>query len=168
MRTWFSEDHRLHFPQGELSGGELVTPFERPSRVEYVLRRLAECGFDAPQPPGEPDMAPLRVLHAPDYLDFLASAWDAWVAAGLRGEAIAGSYPARRMQTARPPRNIEGKVGHYALASETAITAGTWRAALSSAASAQAAARDVAGGARGAFALCRPPGHHASRDQFGG
>ena len=33
MRVFYSEEHRLHFPQGELHGGELVTPFERPSRV---------------------------------------------------------------------------------------------------------------------------------------
>ena len=45
MRSFFSEKHRLHFPQGELAGGELVTPFERPSRAEYVLRRLAERGL---------------------------------------------------------------------------------------------------------------------------
>jgi len=30
MKTVFSDDHRLHFPQGELHGGEFVTPFERP------------------------------------------------------------------------------------------------------------------------------------------
>ena len=34
MKVFFSEDHRLHFPQAELSGGQFVTPFERPSRVE--------------------------------------------------------------------------------------------------------------------------------------
>ncbi len=168
MRTWFSEDHRLHFPQGELSGGEFVTPFEQPSRVEYVLRRLNERGFQPPAAPGDADPVPIRSVHAEDYLAFLETAWDAWIAAGFRGEAIAGNYPARRMRTDRPPRHIDGQVGYYALASETAITAGTWRAAVSSAASAQAAARDIAGGAASAFALCRPPGHHASRDQFGG
>ena len=40
MKVVYSEDHRLHFPQGELYGGEFVTPFERPSRVEYILREL--------------------------------------------------------------------------------------------------------------------------------
>ena len=105
-----------------------------------------------------------RRLHAADYLAFLETAWDEWMAAGVRGEAIAGSYPARRMQTTRPPRSIDGKVGYHARAAETAITAGTWRAALSSAASAQAAARDVAAASAGrAYALCRPPGHHAAR-----
>jgi acetoin utilization deacetylase AcuC-like enzyme len=72
------------------------------------------------------------------------------------------------MQMSRPPRNIDGKVGYYALANETAMTRGTWEAALSSAASAQAAQRHVAGGASAAFALCRPPGHHATADMFGG
>jgi acetoin utilization deacetylase AcuC-like enzyme len=39
---------------------------------------------------------------------------------------------------------------------------------LSSMASAQAAHRAVANGPRGAFALCRPPGHHATQDQYRG
>ena len=168
MRSFFSEDHRLHFPQGELAGGELVTPYERPSRVEYVLRRLAERGLPAPEDPGEPDMAAIEAFLDPGYLEFLRTAWGEWKAEGFAGEIIAASFPARRMDASRPPRNIDGKVGYYALASETAITGGTWEAALSSAASAQAATRAVLGGAARAFALCRPPGHHATRDMYGG
>ncbi|MBL8584665.1 MAG: histone deacetylase family protein, partial [Rhizobiaceae bacterium] len=68
----------------------------------------------------------------------------------------------------RRPRNIDGKVGYYALASETAITAGTWVAAQASCATAQSAQRLVASGERAAFALCRPPGHHAAIDMYGG
>ena len=168
MRIFHSEAHRLHFPQGELSGGELVTPFERPSRVEYVLRRLAERGFAAPEDPGAADLAAIAKVHDAGYLAFLEGAWDAWVAEGFRGEIIATNVPARGMDAARLPHGIEGRVGWYAHASETAITAGTWRAALGSAACAQAGARAILGGARSAFALCRPPGHHATADQFGG
>jgi acetoin utilization deacetylase AcuC-like enzyme len=109
----------------------------------------------------------VRAIHAPDYLDFLATAWEEWVAEGFRGEIIASSYPARGMRQI-PPRNIDGKVGYYALASETAMTAGTFEAAQASCAIAQTAQRLVAGGERAAFGLCRPPGHHASRDQYGG
>jgi acetoin utilization deacetylase AcuC-like enzyme len=168
LKVWFSEDHRKHFPQAELSGGEFVTPYERPSRVEYVLARLKERGFSDITAPGSPDMAAIRAMCAPDYLTFLENAWAEWKAEGFAGEIIAASFPARRMQIARPPRNIDGKVGYYALAAETAITGGTWTAALSSAASAQAAQAHVAGGARAAFALCRPPGHHATSDMYGG
>ena len=168
MRTYFSERHRMHFPQAELHGGEFVTPYERPSRVEYVLARLKERGLTDIVDPGEADMGPIREMCDPGYLAFLESAWDEWKAAGFAGEIIATSTPVRRMQTARPPRNIDGKAGYYALASETAITRTTWEATLSSAASAQAATAHVIAGAPAAFALCRPPGHHATADMYGG
>lgn len=168
MKTIYSEDHRLHFPQAELCGGELVTPFERPSRVEHILGRLKTQGLTDIAAPDPVQMAPIEAIHKADYLKFLETGWDEWVAEGFKGEMIAASIPARRMQMDRPPNNIDGKVGYYCLASETAITGGTWGAALSSAATVQTAQRMVAGGARSAFALCRPPGHHATADMFGG
>ena len=167
MRVVFSEDHRQHFPQAELWMGEFVTPFERPSRMEYVLRRLKERGFDDIIPPRRLDMKPVRTLHDRGYLAFLETAWDDWVAAGGRGEIIPTSFPMRRMQQ-RIPRHIDGKAGYYTLATETAITAGTWAAAKASAAVALTAQRLVGGGEPAAFALCRPPGHHAAIDLYGG
>jgi len=167
VKIIYSEDHRLHFPQGELFGGEFVTPFERPSRVEYILRQLARQGFADADPPDTLDMAPVRQIHTEGFLRFLETAWQDWIAEGFRGEIIATGFPVRRMSQ-REPRNIRGLAGYYALASETAITAGTWQAACSSCAVAQTAARIVALGARTAFALCRPPGHHAASDLFGG
>ena len=168
MKTFFSERHRLHFPQAELSGGQFVTPYERPSRIEYVLNRLAERGMTDIVDPGPVDLEPVKQLLDPGYLSFLETAWDDWKAEGMAGEIIAANVPSRGMHLDRVPNNIDGKVGYYCHASETAITAGTWAAALSSMASAQAAQRHVAQGARAAFALCRPPGHHSTRDQYGG
>lgn len=168
MKVFFSEDHRLHFPQAELSGGQFVTPYERPSRAEYVYQRLKQQGLRDIADPGPCDMAPVRAMMDPGFLNFLETAWEQWKAAGCAGEVIPAAIPARRMQMARPPRNIDGLAGYYCLAQETAITGGTWGAALSSMASAQAAQRHVAAGARSAFALCRPPGHHATADMYGG
>jgi acetoin utilization deacetylase AcuC-like enzyme len=167
MKVIYSEDHRHHFAQGELSGGEFVTPFERPSRVEYILARLKERGFTDISAPKRLDMAPVRRLHDAGYLEFLETAWNEWVKAGFRGEIIPTGFPMRRMQQ-RVPRHIDGKAGYYALATETAITRGSWKAAQSSAAVAQTAQRLVANGERAAFALCRPPGHHAPSDMYGG
>ena len=168
MRIIHSEDHRLHFPQAELSGGQFVTPFERPSRVEYVLNRLKERGVTDINAPEPVDMDPVRALLDPGYLTFLETAWDDWKAAGMAGEIIAANVPARGMHMDRIPDNIDGKVGYYCHASETSITRGTWAAALASVACAQSAQRHVAAGADSAFALCRPPGHHATADQYGG
>ena len=133
MKTVFSEDHRLHFPQAELYNGEFVTPFERPSRVEYVLRRLKERGLSEIVAPDPVDMAPLGRVHDAGYLDFLATGWDEWVASGAKGEMIATGLPLRRLQQDRIPRHIDGKLGYYTMATETAITSGTWAAARASA-----------------------------------
>ncbi len=168
MQTFFSENHRLHFPQAELSGGEFVTPYERPSRVEYVLQRLKERGFPGVTDPGPVVMGPVARLLDAGFLSFLETAYADWKAEGHGGEVITTAMPTRHQRMDRIPRSIDGRVGYYCHASETAITGGTWAAAQSSMASAQAAQRAVAGGARAAFALCRPPGHHATRDQFGG
>jgi acetoin utilization deacetylase AcuC-like enzyme len=124
-----SDDNRLHFPQGELYGGELVTPFERPSRVEFVLNELKlHAASRTFLHPANTSPAPVRKLHDARYLKFLETAWDEWMAAGYRGEIIPTTFPARRMQL-REPKQIDGKVGYYALAVETAMTAGTWEAA---------------------------------------
>ena len=168
MRVFASAAHRQHAPRFELSAGAMVPPFERPERVDIILARLGERGFGEATDPGAPDMEAIRAATDPGYLDFLRTAWDRWRAAGNTTDLIAANWPARRMQTARPPREIEGLAGYYALAAETAITRGTWDAALASAALAQTAAGAVANGARAAFALCRPPGHHATADMYGG
>jgi acetoin utilization deacetylase AcuC-like enzyme len=68
----------------------------------------------------------------------------------------------------RRPRSITGQLGYYAMAGETSISHGTWEAARAAADVALTAAARVKDGARAAFALCRPPGHHAARDMYGG
>jgi len=168
MKTFYSQDHGLHFPKAELYGGQLVVPFERPSRIEHVLARLVEQGFPEVAAPVDLDRSLLEAVHDPGYLAFLESAWDEWKAAGFEGELIASSFPVRRMSASRVPQDIDGKAGYYCLASETAITAGSWQAALSSCACAQSAQKQVSAGDRAAFALCRPPGHHAALDLYGG
>jgi len=167
MKIAFSEDHRLHFPQGELSGGQFVTPFERPSRMEYILRELKARKMNDFVAPARLDMKPVGKIHDKGFLDFLESAWAEWVAAGYRGEIIPSCFPVPGLRKIKP-KNIDGKAGYYSIGTETAITSGTWDAAKSSAAVALKAQSIVASGARSAFALCRPPGHHAHGHAYGG
>lgn len=167
MQVVRSDDHLKHFPKGELSGGLFVRPFECPERWQHIMDRLGVRGFKDFAEPAALDMGPVRQIHDQGFLEFLETAWDRWLAEGYEGEILATCFPARRMQV-RKPVHIDGLVGYYALAIETAITSGTWEAAQASAAIAQTAQRIVAGGARSAFALCRPPGHHAAKDMYGG
>lgn len=168
MKIVYSEDHRRHFPQGELYGGELVTPFERPSRMEYILRELKQRKMTDIVGPQPLNMRKVRRIHGPGFLRFLETAWDEWQKAGFRGEVMPTSIPNRSLRQ-REPRHIDGRVGYYIHSLETCITAGTWEAAQSSAAVALTAqALMSAGAVPHAFALCRPPGHHAHDDLYGG
>jgi hypothetical protein len=74
MRTFFSEDHRLHFPQAELSGGEFVIPYERLSRVEYAFNRLRERGLTDIGAPDPVNMKPVKTILDAGYLQFLETA----------------------------------------------------------------------------------------------
>jgi acetoin utilization deacetylase AcuC-like enzyme len=167
MKIVYSENHRAHFPQGELFGGEFVTPFERPSRMEFILAELRQRKFGEVVAPPPLDMKAVRRIHDAGFLKFLETVWKEWKAAGYKGDVIPTGFPARGMR-AICPDNIDGKVGYYAMSMETCLSAGSWEAARSSASVALGAQKIVAGGAPVAFALCRPPGHHAHADMFGG
>jgi acetoin utilization deacetylase AcuC-like enzyme len=145
----------------------LVAPHECAQRAEFVLGRVKATGLGDIIAPSQFGLEPVVRVHDAEFVEFLSSAWTEWLAAGNRGEAIPDCWPARRMAVRRP-NSITGKLGYYAMAAETSISAGSWEAACASADVALTAAARLATGERGAFALCRPPGHHAARDLYGG
>ena len=144
-----------------------MQPFEKPSRAETVLRVVRESGLGEISAPEAFSLEPVLAVHDADYIAFLETAWQEWRDAGYAGEVIASVWPARRMQS-RVPRFIDGKVGYYAMAAETSISEGTWAAALASKDVALTGAKALLEGERGVFSLCRPPGHHAALDMYGG
>jgi acetoin utilization deacetylase AcuC-like enzyme len=167
MITVYSPAHRLRNARTELHRGELVKPFECPERAEFVIDRVRSQRLGAIIAPQSFGPTPLTRVHDVGYVDFLAGAWAEWSATGARGEAIPDCWPARRM-TQRVPATIAGKLGYYAMAAETSISDGTWPAACTAADVALTGAEQLRAGVRGAFALCRPPGHHAAHDLYGG
>ncbi len=168
MLTVFSEKHALRDARTELYGGELVPPFECPVRAEHIVERVKQVGLGEIIAPREFTIDAVTRIHDTEFLHFLENCWTEWRAAGYAGEAMPICWPARGMQQQRIPRHIDGKIGHYAMAAETSITDGTWEAARASVDVALTAQAAIAEGAREAFALCRPPGHHAAADMYGG
>ncbi len=167
MKIFYSEEHKKHFPKGELVGGKFIKPFECPERCDFILDSLKKTGFQDISAPDPLDLSIVGKVHSLDYIHFIKNAWKLWQQEGYSEGALPTAIPARRMRQ-KEPEHIEGKLGFYCMAIDTTITAGTWEAAQVSAAVALSAQKTISDGANVAFALCRPPGHHAAKDLYGG
>jgi len=147
-----------------------------PQRLQHVLDELARRPVGSlVQPAADlPLDAALRRVHSADYLDFLAHAWEDWVAldpANAVVDALPSVWPLASkhgFRTDVPPLNFAARLGQYAFDAGTPLMAGSWAAAREGAACALAAAQAVLGGERWAMALTRPPGHHAGPNYMGG
>ena len=162
MRIFYSPSQRLHAPEKELHNGAFVPFAEHPGRIDAILDAIGTT--EAPQDFGEE--AILRV-HPRAYVDFLKTAFADWQAAGRPGEAAGYVWPV----VGRRPLNlsrIDARIGQHSYDASTPIGEGTWQATYGSAQTALAGIHAVLGGERAAFALCRPPGHHAGADYMGG
>ncbi|MGP9796661.1 histone deacetylase family protein [Halomonas sp. 86] len=167
MLTFFSEDSRLRQARTELHDGALVSPFECPERVDLVLEQLRQAGFEV-RAPDAYGLEPACAVHDASYVSFLKTCWQAWQAAGHSGEAIPNIWPARTLRQDKIPHSVSGQLGYYALAAETSICEGTFEAAMASKDAALGAVEHTLATGEPSFGLCRPPGHHAAFDQFGG
>ena len=166
-------DHQQHDGRYEMFRGRLVPCHESPQRLEYVLKELAKRPLGEMRLPGPMDHALLRRIHDPLYLDFLAGAWEEWIAmapGNAELDVLPSIWPVRGFRHDAPSSNFTARLGRFSFDSGTPLTQGTWPAALAGAACAVEAARAVSGSGntKVAMALTRPPGHHAGSDFFGG
>ncbi|WP_087721727.1 histone deacetylase family protein [Pandoraea sp. PE-S2T-3] len=167
MLTLYSDAHLTH--QGtEWVNGEQHPSVESPARAANVLASIRAAKLGECQLAERHDSRAYMTVHSERYVRFLENAWRIWQEDGRTHHALPLVWPARGATSDVEPAHIEGKLGFYAADAFAAITPGTWEAARTSADVALSAMRVVAQGASSAFALCRPPGHHASRESMGG
>ncbi|WP_340118448.1 histone deacetylase family protein [Pelagibius sp. 7325] len=167
MKTVYSEKHKLHHAKLELINGQMQPAVEMPSRAETVLDRVKAVDLGLVVEPTAHGLDPVLKVHDAGYVDFLSKAWDMWTAEGRDYEALPLVWAVRGLRQIEPDY-IDGKLSYYSFDAGTPITSGTWQAATAAADVALTAADMVRDGARSAFALCRPPGHHAAADFYGG
>ncbi len=82
MPVVWSERHRLHEPGGEIWVGVRTPGTEVPERAERIHAELTRAGARWVEAAPQGDEAVLAV-HDRELLDYLASAWADWEAAGL-------------------------------------------------------------------------------------
>ncbi|AMM25245.1 histone deacetylase family protein [Variovorax sp. PAMC 28711] len=171
MHTFYNDRHALHHGKLEMFRGELVPCFEVPARADFVLDELKRRALGTVETPTAFDDGVIARVHAPRYVDFLRGAWDEWVAldpANAQRDAFPSYWPIRTFRSDVLPASFAARMGLFSYDAGSPLTAGTWTAAHAGAGCAIAAARSLVAGERAAFALTRPPGHHAGADFFGG
>jgi acetoin utilization deacetylase AcuC-like enzyme len=188
MKVFHSPAHTQHAPPFEIfDGGEKITNFEMPERMERILSALRTDGRYEIVPPEDFGLAPIRAVHDRGYLDFLRTAFDEWLAEPTDYERIAllpATFPLPGPR-GHVPTTLLGRAGYYMSDLSAPIVAGTYPAALASANCALSGAKFISLSAHPfpsadnpirasaphpltAFALCRPPGHHAGRANCAG
>ncbi|TIN73016.1 MAG: histone deacetylase family protein [Mesorhizobium sp.] len=166
MKAFYAEEQKRHDPKAFLSSGAAQPNPEKPERVERLLAgaKYAGCTIERPRDHG---LGPVAAVHTPEYLDFLEHIYTRWQRIeGASAEVIPNIHPIAR--NGSYPASAVGQAGYHMADTACPISGETWQSALWSAWSAVDAAEAVMSGAPAAYALCRPPGHHAFADVAGG
>lgn len=167
MHIIYTEQHKLHATDRlERDGRPFVTE-EVPARAEIILRAVQAEQLGAVSAPVDHGPEPILAVHDPGYVDFLRSAYAEAAAQFKQVGPIFADYYAPR-HSRRKPQGYAGLKGYYAFGSDDPILEGTWEAAYWSAQCTLTAADLVRAGGETTYALCRPPGHHAGVDFYGG
>ena len=162
MKAFFDPRQREHDPKHFLLAGVRRQNHERPARVDGLLEGLDALGIE-PEVPPDAGLGPIAAVHTAEYLVFLEGIHARW--RGIDGadeEVIPNVHPLHRGESY--PVSPVGQAGFHMADLACPIGPRTWASAHASAQCAVAGARAVLGGERAAYALCRPPGHHASAD----
>jgi acetoin utilization deacetylase AcuC-like enzyme len=165
-----SDDHAAHDPPYEVNLGRVVRPaYERVARAERLRLAMAAAGHPL-LGPDDHGLGPVLAVHERGLVAFLESAWAAWRAAGGPEALIPDTFPHPRLAGGggRDPAGGLGRPGWFCFDTATPLVEGSWRAARAAADVALTGADLLAGGAPAAYALCRPPGHHAGPGYYGG
>ena len=166
MKCVFDDAQRLHDPQFFLSSGAPQPCPEKPARLDALLAGALQLGLPVVPAP-DAGLAPILAVHPQRYLTFLQTIHTRWSRIeGASAEVIPNIHPDSRHVSY--PKSAVGQAGYHMTDTSCPISAATWGSAYASAQSAVHAVDLVLAGDKAAYALCRPPGHHAFAELAGG
>jgi acetoin utilization deacetylase AcuC-like enzyme len=167
MKTVYSDKHRLHRPRHFLNSRSDVANPEVPERADILLSAVTALRYELIAP-SEFGVAAREAVHDTAYLKFLETSWERWRRVDPRAEEIIPNVHAVGRGRGGYPLSVEGQAGFHITNAACPISANTFQVACESANIAATAADLVLKGEPQAYALCRPPGHHASSNTASG
>jgi acetoin utilization deacetylase AcuC-like enzyme/GNAT superfamily N-acetyltransferase len=136
---------------------------EAPVRISRIVKELDRTdlflGIDSRHYPEKH----IRRVHDRQFIDYFKT-----VCANSPAERSVYPYVFPIRNAARPPKEMSVRAGYYCIDTFTPLNQSAYLAAVGAVDCALTAADEILKGARLAYALVRPPGHHAERKSFGG
>lgn len=166
MKVVCHPDQKRHYPKQFLVNGRFQPNPEMPERFDRLLEGAVAAGC-TPETPPEHGLEPARAVHTTAYLDFLEHAFDRWQHIEGAADAVTPNIHTDCRDVGYPA-SVVAQAGYHMSDVAAPIADGTWESVCWSARTATHAAMLVRDGASSAYALCRPPGHHAFGDMAGG
>ncbi len=136
---------------------------EAPARVKSILEELDRTGLFHPLQPAHFGERHIKAVHDARLVDYIKRA----CADAPEGKSVYPYvFPLRNAE--RMPKDRSVLAGYWCIDTFTPLNRNAYPAARGAVDCALTAADSVLNGARAAYALVRPPGHHAEANAFGG
>ena len=166
MKAFYAEEERIHYPAHFLVNGVFAPNPEQPARIDRLLAGARSAGCDISRPP-DAGLAPIRAVHEARYVAFLENAHHRWTRIeGASADVVPNIHPVSRNN--HYPDSVVAQAGWHLMDASAPISAHTFESARWSANCAIAATSAVLASDAAAYALARPPGHHARQDAAAG
>jgi acetoin utilization deacetylase AcuC-like enzyme/GNAT superfamily N-acetyltransferase len=136
---------------------------ESPVRIDAILEELNKTDLFQKVPVRHYSERYIRAVHDHGFVDYL---WR--VCSKLDEDEAIYPYVFPLRNRARPPKDLPIRVGYYCIDTFTPLNGNAYLAAKRAVDCAVTAAKQLLEGYRLAYALVRPPGHHAEPATFGG
>ena len=136
---------------------------EAPVRISKICKDLEKSALFETIPIRHYAESVLTTVHDKGYVAYLKR-----VCSGLPENKSIYPYVFPIRNASRPPRELPVRAGYYCIDTFTPLNANAWKAAKRAVDCGLTAADALLAGRRTAYALVRPPGHHAERKAFGG
>ncbi|MEZ4387167.1 MAG: acetylpolyamine amidohydrolase [Candidatus Krumholzibacteriia bacterium] len=136
---------------------------EAPVRVNRILAELANTSLCERLPVRSHSLDAVRDVHDPAFVSYLRR-----VCLALPPNQSVYPYVFPLRNTARPPQDLALRAGYFCMDTFTPLSRNAFLAARRAVDCVLTASEAIRRGRRLAYALVRPPGHHAERRVFGG
>jgi acetoin utilization deacetylase AcuC-like enzyme/GNAT superfamily N-acetyltransferase len=136
---------------------------EAPVRIRSILEELNRTQLFEPTKLERFPLKHVEAVHDRGFVRFLKSASE-----NVQPGKSVYPYVFPIRNRARPPKELPLRAGYYCIDTFTPLNENAYIAAVRAVDCALTAAARILDGSRLAYALVRPPGHHAERSSFGG